>query len=110
MKRVLFIPEVRQYVKTLVPILYNMGYFGYLEGSKKYVKELIDNIKANLPICLHKPAPKHFNKYGKNMHYAIFRKNKQTTWYAFFTKYNENGDTIYLVRYIANNHTVAQYL
>ena len=36
--------------------------------------------------------------------------NKSTTWYAFFTAYWENGKTIYLVRYVANNHTIAQYL
>ena len=110
MRRVLFTPEVRQYFKVLVPILYDLGYFSYLESSRKYVKELVDDIKANLPKVQHKPAPKHFDKYGKGMYYATFRKNKQTTWYAFFTKYNENGNTIYLVRYIANNHTVAQYL
>ena len=44
MSRVLFIPEVRKYFNNLVPILYEMGYFSYLDRSQKYAKELIDDI------------------------------------------------------------------
>ena len=58
----------------------------------------------------YKPAPAHYDKYGKDMFYAAFTKNKRTTWYVFFTKYKENGETIYLVRYIGNNHTEAHHL
>jgi len=50
------------------------------------------------------------DKYGKGMKYASFRKNRRTTWYAFFKKYEKNGETFYLVRYIANNHSIAHYL
>ncbi|MCL2682072.1 MAG: hypothetical protein FWE63_01135 [Bacteroidales bacterium] len=110
MKQVQFTSKVRQYFKDLVPTLYNLGYFSYSESSQKYVRELIKDIETNLPTRPHKPATKYFDQYGKDMLYATFRKNKQTTWYAFFTKYNENGNTFYLVRHIANNHTVAQYL
>jgi len=108
--RVIFLPEVLDYLDSLIPVLYKKGYFGFEDIAIKYVDDLIDDIKTNLPKHLHKLAPEYFDKYGKNMYYATFRKNKHTAWYAFFTKYNENGDTIYLVRYIANNHTVAQYL
>lgn len=108
--KVLTTPEVRQYFKELSHVLYERDYFSYLDYAERYVEELFADIKANLPTRLHKPAPKFFDKYGKNMYYATFRKNKQTSWYAFFTKYNENGDTTYLVRYIANNHTSAQHL
>jgi hypothetical protein len=110
MKHVLFMPEVRQYYNSLVPLLHNLEYFGHLDGSRKYVKELVEDIMANLPNRQHKSAPEYFDKYEKNMFYATFRKNRQTTWYAFFTKYDLNGDTIYLVHYLANNHTVAQHL
>ena len=108
--KVIFLPKVQDYLDGLIPILYEKGYFGFEDTTINYVDGLIDDIKANLPIHLHKPAPKYFDQYGKNMYYAAFRKNRQTVWYVFFSKYNENGDTIYLVRYIANNHTVAQYL
>ena len=59
---------------------------------------------------MNKPAPPYFDKYGKNMKYAIFKKNKRTSWYVFFKTNRENEEIIYLVRYIANNHTVAQHL
>jgi len=71
---------------------------------------VIFNIEKDLPLCLHKPAPAYFDKYGKNMKFTWFRKNKNTIWYVFFETYWENGETIYLVRYVANNHTIAQYL
>jgi len=107
---VLILPEVRQYFYELSYILYEKEYFSFLDASEKYVEELVSDIETTLPIRLHKPAPKYFDKYGKGMYYASFRKNKQTTWYAFFSKYRKNRGTIYLIRYIANNHTVAQYL
>ena len=109
MNQVLFMPEVRNYFKDLVPILYEKGYFSYLERSQRYVKELINDIKKNLPVKLKRPAPEYFKKYGKEMEYAVFTKNKLTTWYVFFDTYKENKKNIYLVRYISNNHVIAQY-
>jgi hypothetical protein len=94
----------------LVKILYEKGYFNFEDYALNYVDELYLDIQENLPKRPHKRAPEYFNKYGEGLFYASFQKNKQTTWYAFFTKYNDNGNTIFLVRYIANNHTIAQYL
>jgi len=105
-----FLPEVVDFFEELAWILHEEGYFGNYEFSRKYVDELIDDIKTSLPKRLHKPAPKHFDKYGKGMKYAGFRKNKQTMWYVFFKTYKKNDETIYLVRYIANNHLIAQHL
>ncbi len=108
---VLFSPEVRAYFDNLESILYEKGYFSFEDSSHKYADELFCAIRNNLSRRIHKPAPSYFNKYSKNMYYATFRKNKQTVWYAFFSKYRgDNGETIYLVRYIANNHFVAQHL
>jgi len=44
------------------------------------------------------------------MEYSIFRKSKRTAWYVFFRVYKEMGNEIFQIRYIANNHTIAQYL
>jgi hypothetical protein len=107
--QVILLPEVLQYFENLVIILYEKGYFGFEETALKYVTELYDNIIMNLPAKLHKPAPKYFDKYGKDMEYAIFKKNKHTSWYVFFRVYQTNEENIYQVRYIANNHTIAQY-
>jgi len=108
--KVLFLPEVQEYYDNLEQILYEKGYFSFLDSSKKYVKKLIDDIQNTLPLRLHKPAPKHFEKYGKDLHYATFNKSNRTTWYAFFTKHRQDEDIIYLVRYISNNHVAGQFL
>jgi len=105
-----FTSEALEYLENLVTTLYQKEYFGFLETSKKYVEDLVDDIKTNLPKRQHKLPTKYFDRYGKDMLYASFRKNKQTEWYAFFSKYIEDGNTGYLVRHIENNHTVAQYL
>ena len=107
--KVAILPEVFDYFENLMEILYQKEYFGFRESARAYVIELLDDIKTNLPTRLHKAAPEHFDRYGKNMRYAAFRKNKHTTWYACFTKYKENGDTTLLVRYITNNHLAAQH-
>ena len=103
-------PDVKQYLNDLITILYENGYFSYEEDAKQYVDDLLLDIETNLTSKSHKPATPYFDKYGTGMYYASFKKNKKTTWYAFFTKYLVNGETIYLVRYINNNHMIAQYL
>lgn len=108
--KVVFLPEVRQYFQELEDVLFEKEYFGFEESAVQYVRELILDIENTLPARVSKNAPPYFNRYGKRMQYAMFRKSKFTQWYAFFTKYQENGETIYLVRYISNNHVIAKYL
>ena len=109
--RVIILPDVRQYFYELSCTLYEKDYFSFLETSKKYVDELVGDIKMNLPAKLKKKAPKHFtDKYGKGLYYAIFTKSKRTQWYAFFRIYEVDGETYYQVRHIENNYTAAQYL
>ena len=108
--QVILLPEVLEYFDNLVVILYKKNYFGFEESARKYILELYDDIIITLPVRVHKPAPEYFDKYGKRMKYAAFKKNRSTTWYVFFTTYNENEEIVYLVRYVANNHTIAQYL
>lgn len=108
--KVLFLPEIRFYLQELEDILFEKEYFGMEESAVQYVRDLILDIENTLPGRVHKIAPPCFSKYGKNMYYATFRKNKETQWYVFFTKYQEKGKIIYLVRYISNNHVIAKYL
>jgi len=72
--KIRILPEVLDCLDELVITLYEKKYFGFKESSKKYVKELLLNIKTTLPIRLHKPAPKHFERYGKDLYYASFKK------------------------------------
>ena len=44
------------------------------------------------------------------MYYAVFKRNKNTSWYAFFNIYHRPKETVYLVRYVNNNHMIAQHL
>jgi len=105
-----FLPEVVDYFEELAWVLHTEGYFDEYEYSRRYADDLMKKIKTNLPTKSHKPAPPHFDRYGTGMYYASFRVNKKTAWYAFFTKYLVDGEIIYLVRYINNNHMIAQYL
>ena len=110
--KVITLPEVQQYLESLKKILFENEYFSFEDTAQKYVDDLFDDIITTLPTRLHKPASKYFDKYGKDMEYAVFTKNKRTSWYVFFTTYEdeETGEDIFLIRFIGNNHTVSQYL
>ena len=108
--RVITIPKVRVYLQDLALTLYKKEYFGFEETARSYVIELFDDIITNLSTRLSRPAPKYFDKYGKGMEYAVFRKGKHTYWYVFFRIYKKNREDIYQIRYIGNNHVIAKYL
>ena len=108
--KVIFSSKVLVYIENLVPVLYELGYFRYSETAKKYVDELYDDIITNIHTRQKKLAPTYFDKYGKNMYYAIFKKNRRTSWYVFFKTSRKDGEVIYKILYIANNHTVAHHI
>jgi len=108
--QVLMLPKVRAYLEWLAQHLYEKEYFGFREAAKRYADELFIDIETHLPWRVHRPAPKYFDRYGKNMEYAVFKKSKRTQWYIFFRVYLENGEEIYQVRYITNNHVAAHLL
>ncbi len=108
--KVVFLPKVEDYLVELSEILYQKEYFGFRDSAVEYITKLVHNINTTLHSRLKKPAPPHFDRYGKGMSYATFSKGKATQWYVFFTLYKKNGETVYLVRYITNNHVAAQFL
>lgn len=110
MTRIVFLPETLEYFNELSTLLYEQNDFGFKENAEKYVDDLIADIRTDLPVKLHKPAPPYFDRYGRHMLYAAFRKNKGTQWYVFFNLYRRDEEIIYLIRYINNNHFIAQYL
>jgi len=69
---VLFLPEIQGYFYDLETILYEKGYFSFEDTANKYVDDLIFDIKINLPNIQHKPAPRYYEKYGKELYYAVF--------------------------------------
>ena len=108
--KVLFLPEVENYFFDLIEILYKKEYFGFKEGAVEYVRDLENDIRSNLNTKRKRPAPPFFDRYGKRVLYSVFPKHRSTQWYVFFNVYQENGDTIFLVRYISNNHMIAQFI
>ena len=108
--QIIFAQEVIEYLEDLASILYEKGYFSFENTALKYIIDLYDEIVATLPTRSHKPAPKYFDRYGKAMKYAVFKKNRNTSWYVFFATYEKGGEKFFLIRYIGNNYTVAQYL
>jgi hypothetical protein len=104
--RTIFSPSVEDFMYDLVEILYEKDYFGFYEDADSYVTGLVHDIITSIKNRPSRPAPPHFNRYGKKMSYAVFKKNNNTQWYVFF----HHEDDIYYVRYIGNNHTCAQYL
>ena len=107
--KVVFSSKMLGYIESLIPVLYEKGYFSFKEAAKKYVDELYDDIATNLPTKVKKAAPTYFDRYGKGMYYATFTKNKNTQWYVFFRISSKSGEDIYKVRYITNNHLAAQH-
>lgn len=110
--RVVALPEVRKYFAELMQILYDKEYFSFEDQAIAYVTDLFADIEQNLPTKSRKPAPAYFEKYGKNMFYASFRKSRHTQWYVFFTIHKDvfSHVTTFLIRYVGNNHVIAQYL
>ena len=88
--KVIILPQVLDYLDKTVYVLYEKQYFSFMDLSKKYVDKLLCDIEKNLPTKRHKPAPKRFDKYGKGMKYASFKKSKRTVWHAFFKLRIEN--------------------
>lgn len=108
--KIVFLPEALEYFNELSTTLYEKGYFGFEENALKYVDELLHDIRNTLLNRVKKPTPPYFDRYGKNMLYTAFRKNKTTEWYVFFNAYEEDKDITLVIRYISNNHVIAQYL
>ena len=108
--KVLFLPEVSQQFIDLVGILYDTGYMSFLDQALAYSESLFREIQSSLPLKVHRKAPSWFNRFGKAMDYAVFPKNDHTTWYVFFNVYEIGGESVYLVRYMSNNHVIAQHL
>lgn len=108
--KVLFLPEVVNQFLELAEILYDKGYLGFKDAAQAYSEQLFREIQTSLPIKLKKGAPAYFERYGTDLFYSAFPRNKQTIWYVFYSVHDVNGEIVYLVRYLTNNHVSAQHL
>lgn len=110
--KVIFSPEVREYMREVSYIMYEKEYFSFRDSSEKYMEDLIHEIITTLPHKQVKVAPPFFDQYAKKMLYSMFRKSRSTQWYVFFNLYQgeQEDEYIYLVRYISNNHVISHHL
>ena len=110
MTKVLFLPEVVDQFLELAEVLYNNGYLGFKEVAMEYADQLFKDIQTNLPLKVKKDVPSSFKRNNQGLFYSSFPKNKNTTWYVFYSIYDVGGDTVYLIRYLGNNHVIAHHL
>ena len=110
MTKVLFLPEVADQFLELAEVLYQKGYLGFKEVAIDYSEQLFRDIQTNLPLKVKKYAPSYFKRYGKDLLYSSFAKNKHTTWYVFYSIHEQDGQTVFLVRYLGNNLIIAHHL
>lgn len=108
--KVLFLPEVSQRFVELAEVLYDKGYMSFLDTAIEYSESLFREIQVTLGTKAYRRAPKWFDQFGKGMLYAQYPKNNHTTWYVFFNIYEIEGDFVYLVRYMSNNHVIGHHL
>lgn len=105
MGQVTYSKEFIDHLDSLIHILYEKEYFGYIESSIEYVLGIYDFLEANIYKLPHKKLPNTLRLLGT--FFISYNSNHQTTWYIIFDKYD---DGIYIT-FIFNNHEkFAQYL
>jgi hypothetical protein len=71
--------NVLLFLDELTDILIDKGYFSFYENSAQYMEDLVSYIKKNIAIKQQNPAPPYFSKYGDDLLYITYKRNKQTT-------------------------------
>jgi len=106
--KIVYTKTIQIYLWELIETLYYKEYFDFKAFARKYVLELIKDMESTIHIKQKYKAPDYFSRYDSDLWYVSYPKNKQTTWYFFFT-YHPAGD-IYFIRYITNNHVAGHLL
>lgn len=106
--KVAYTKVVQVYLWELIETLYCKNYFGFKAFAREYVLELINDMEATIHIKQKHKATGSFSRYGKDLWYVSYTKNKRTTWYFFFSYHP--ADDVYFIRYITNNHVAGHLL
>ncbi|KDN54432.1 hypothetical protein [Flavobacterium seoulense] len=96
--KIIFTPQVIDFLDNLVQILYKEEYFGFIESAEDYVIKIYYVIPDIIKLGIHKKTLQSLKYLGSN--YIFYKSNKRTIWYIFFEKKNHN----YLITSILNNH------
>ena len=90
--------NVLNYFDTLIFVLFENEYFGFVESSEEYINRIVDFIYSNINSFPSKKTPTELQKFAAN--YIFYKINPRTTWYIFFEKQNND----YFITHIMNNH------
>lgn len=105
MKRISYAPEVLDDLAELIEILVKEGYLYTYEDATDYVQDILKHFRENVELYPSKPAPSHFERYGRGLKYLPYKRNQRTTWYIIFVEHPE----VFHVVKITNNHVAAQF-
>jgi hypothetical protein len=109
---VVFSPRAVDYLGELCNVLLDDEYLGTYDFARKYVDSLARRIYNELPFKLAKKTnEKLCKRFGRKLYYTTFKQNSRTEWYVFFQILEKkDGEKIYYVKHISNNHLIAKYL
>jgi hypothetical protein len=106
-KEVTFCEEAEADLEELLDALCANRYFGSFYPANEYVERLKYYAKQNIGRYPDREAPPYFRRhYGENLRYIVYKVHKTTSWYIF---YQEESNR-FLIRHVASNHAVAQFL
>lgn len=105
MNEIRYHKDVLLFLDGLFDILIDEGYFSFYETSALYIEDLVAFVGKSIHTAPHKVAPAYFSRYGRNLYYILYNRNKHTTWYIFFEKTSLH----YYIRHITNNHVAGKY-
>ena len=109
MKQVRFAQSVAILLEDSVKELVEKNYFSDEDYAISYLVDVVRFFQLNIDHLVVRDAPTYFKRYcviTNKVKYVSYRKNRNTTWYAFFEEYD---DTISVV-YLNNNHIIGHLL
>ena len=105
MREIRFHKNVLLFLEDLIDLLIEKEYFSFYDTSVMYMEDIVSYITENIETASHEQAPHYFSRFGDNLYYITYNRNKKTSWYILF----EKGYDYYFIRYITNNHVAGQY-
>jgi copper oxidase (laccase) domain-containing protein len=92
-----------------VQALVEKNYFSDEDYAVSYLTDIVRLFQLNIDHMVTRPAPVYFKRYcvmTNHLKYVSYRKNRRTTWYAFFEEYDDYVSIVYL----NNNHVIGHHL
>lgn len=92
-----------------VQALVEKNYFSDEDYAVSYLTDVVRFFQLNIDHLVVRPAPTYFKRFcvmTNDLKYVSYRKNRRTTWYAFFEEY----DDIMSIVYLNNNHVIGHLL